>query len=235
MGGSIIIAEGAFPDTIVFTTQNLGNQDVFLNNVDVDDLTEKARGLTGVEGLYLYTPFTQEGSVQCDMTAGVPAVNYGGNTYAWNWYDEATLAFIWDMIPNQTVPSEIFICQYNTGEGNPNDPAISRMMIDTMIRYMTPRLVAALQLGNTTGLQELNPQQVSFQLYPNPSADFINLRAAQKIQHVQVKDFSGKIMETRKINEWQTEIPVHSYTSGFYVFEITFNEGILHQKVLITK
>jgi hypothetical protein len=235
VGGSIIIAEGAFPDTIVFTAQNLGNQDVFLNNVAVDDLTEKARNLTGVEGLYLYTPFTQEGSVQCDMTAGVPAVSYGGNTYAWNWYDEATFAFVWDMIPNQTVPSEIFICQYNTGEGNPNDPVISRMMIDTMIRYMSPRLIAAMQLGNTTGLQELNPQDVSFQLYPNPSADFVNLRAAQKIKSVQIKDLSGKVLETRKVNEWQTEIPVHSYAPGFYVFEITFNEGILHQKALIAR
>jgi hypothetical protein len=235
VGGSIIIAEGAFPDTIVYTSQTLGNQDVFLNNVDVDDLTEKARNLTGVEGLYLYTPFTQEGSVQCDMTAGVPPVNYGGNTYAWNWYDEATFAFIWDMIPNQTVPSEIFICQYNTSEGNPNDPAISRMMIDTMIRYMIPRLVAAMQLGNTTGLQELNPQDVSFQLYPNPSADFVNLRAAQKIQHIQVKDLSGKVLESRKVNEWQTEIPVYGYAPGFYIFEISFNEGILHQKALIAR
>ena len=67
VGSSIIIAEGAFPDTIVHTTQGLGNQDVFLDNVEVDFLTERARMQTGgLEGLMLFTPDTMR--VLCNVT-----------------------------------------------------------------------------------------------------------------------------------------------------------------------
>ena len=235
VGGSIIIAEGAFPDTIVYTSQNFGNQDVFLNNVEVDSLTEKARALTGVEGLYLYTPFTQEGSVQCDMTAGVPAVGYGGNTYAWNWYDESIFAFIWDMIPNQTIPSAIFICQYNTSEGNPNDPSISRLMIDTMLRYMTPRLVAAMQLIPTTSIQELNAIDVDLKVFPQPTSDFVQISAANEIKEIVLRDTNGKVLEKRKINAFQTTLPIREYSTGFYLLGISFEQGVVQQKVLISK
>ncbi len=236
VGGSIIIAEGAFPDTIVHTTQTLGNQDVFLNNVEIDDLTEKARAATGgLEGLYLYTPFTQEGSVQCDPTAGVPAVNYGGNTYAWNWYDEATFGAIWDMVPGQTIPSDLFICQYNTGEGNPNDPAISRMMIDTMVRYMTPRLVAAMGLLETTSVIHLQKDEVGLQLYPNPAVNEINISAAEEINSILVKDLNGRVIVHKEQLGDNHLISVSQLPAGMYLLEVGFKKGVVNEKLLVRR
>ena len=236
VGGSIIIAEGAFPDTIVHTTQAAGNQDVFLNNLEIDPLTEKARMLTGgLEGLFLYSPFTQEGSVQCDMTAGVPPVNFGGNTYAWNWYDEATFAAVWDMVPNQTVPSDIFICQYNTGEGNPNDPAISRMMIDTFIQYMTPRLFLAMGLGQTTALPELKPQDVNFNAFPNPVKDQIQLTATEEMQTISIHDLEGKLIRQQSSAGLNQQLNLSTVPAGLYILEVAFARGTIHQKISILK
>ena len=235
VGGSIIIAEGAFPDTIVFTTQALGNQDVFLNNVEVDFLTERARMQTGgLEGLLLYTPQTMEGSVQCDMTAGVPAVNYGGNTYAWNWYDEAIFGAIWDMVPNQTIPSDIFICQYNTGEGNPNDPAVSRAMIDTMIQYMTPRLVLAMGLGDTaTTSVDLDAAEVAFKAYPNPVNAQLSLIAREEMQEIQIRDLSGKLVLSRSIRSLSTRESLSHLRSGLYILEVKFAKGTVREKLSV--
>jgi hypothetical protein len=236
VGGSIIIAEGAFPDTIVFTAQTEGNQDVFLNNIEIDPLTEKARSLTGgLEGLYLYTPFRQEGSVQCDMTAGVPPVSYGGNTYAWNWYNEATFGAIWDMVPNQTIPSDIFICEYNTREGNPNDPVISRMMIDTFIQYMTPRLALAMGLRQTTSAPTLRAQEVSFKAFPNPATHRINLSASDEISTVRLLDLGGRVLLQQKISASNQSINVSLLPAGMYILEVAFDKGILHQKVTVSR
>ncbi len=235
VGGEIIIAEGAFPDTIVHTTQAFGNQDVFLDNVAVDELTEKARAATGgLEGLFLYHPYTQEGSVQCDATAGVPAVNYGGNTYAWNWYDETVFGAIWDMVENQTIPSEQFICQYNTGEGNPNDPAISRLMIDTLVRYMVPRLVAAMQSQETTS-SELKAEDISLRIFPNPSHGRISISAAEDFHRVAIMDINGKNVWSQNVQSQQHEVHVGNLSAGLYVLELAFDNGLIHKKISISR
>ncbi len=234
VGGSIIIAEGAFPDTIVHQTQALGNQDVFLDNVPVDFLTERARMQTGgLEGLLLYTPQTMEGSVQCDMTAGVPAVNYGGNTYAWNWYDETTFGAVWDMVPNQTVPSELFICQYNTSEGNPNDPVVSRMMIDTMLQYMTPRLVAAMQIGATTKVDELSATDVGLKVFPNPTTGSFRLQTEHPMESYRLFDLQGRLMQASDINARLFSSSIEGLPSGLYLLEIQVATGLVRQKLSV--
>ena len=234
VGGSIIIAEGAFPDTIVHTTQGLGNQDVFLDNVEVDFLTERARMQTGgLEGLMLFTPDTMQGSVQCDMTAGVPAVGYGANTYPWNWYDEAVFGAVWDMVPNQTVPSSIFICQYNTSEGNPNDPAISRAMIDTLIQYMTPRLVAAMQIGGTTSTVELTDQDVGFATWPNPVKESLHLRADEVIRELEIRDLQGRLVFRTVLDTEQAQIQIGNLPGGMYVLCARFEQGLIQKKLIV--
>lgn len=235
VGGSIIIADGAFPDTIVAQSQALGNQDIFLNNIpaDNDELTQKARTLSGgLEGIYLYSPDTMVGSVQCDPTAGAPAVGYGGNSYPWNWYNEAIFAQIWDMVPGQTIPSEIFICQYNTSEGNPNDPVISRTMIDTIVRYMTPRLMLAMNLG-TTNITELDKAQVDFQVFPNPTSDIISVVANSQIMTTELMDMSGKVILVNREIGNQQQINVHQLSAGMYILRSRFSDGVIHHKIQV--
>lgn len=233
VGGSIIIDEGAFPDTIVHQTQALGNQDIFINAGFDDELTQRATSLTGgLEGLYLYTPFRQEGSVQCDSTAGVPAVGYGGNTYAWNWYNEQIFAAIWDMVPGQTVPADLFICQYNTSEGNPNDPMISRMMIDTLQRYIAPRLVVALGLNQSTAVQ-LSQQEVNFQVFPNPGTDLIRVQADDPIQRIDLFDLQGRLVSQKLVDARLTSIEVANLPEGLYTIRATLAAGLVTEKLLV--
>ena len=234
VGGSIIIAEGAFPDTIVTQSQALGNQDIFLDNITVDELTQKARDLSGgLEGIYLYSPDTMVGSVQCDPTAGAPAVGYGGNSYPWNWYDETVFAQIWDNVPNQTIPSDLYICQYNTSEGNPNDAAISRMMIDTMVRYMTPRLMLAMNLGSSTNVTELDQAQVGFQAFPNPASEFITIKADVNMHASEVLDLSGRVIKSVREVGSQHQLSLHQLPAGMYIIRSHFAEGVIHKKIQV--
>ena len=235
VGGSIIIAEGAFPDTIVYQAQQLGNQDIFINANFDDELSQMALERNGgIEGLFLYSPVTMEGSVQCDETAGVPAVNYGGNTYAWNWYNEEVFAFIWDMVPGQTVPSDIFICQYNTSEGNPNDPAISRMMIDTLQEFMVPRLVIAMGLDMSTDVDNISKEEVGFKAFPNPTSGLLNLRAEEAIQAIQLFDLSGKLVfERSRLNHHNLQIRTNYFAPGLYFAKVQFEQGVITEKISV--
>jgi hypothetical protein len=234
VGGSIIIADGAFPDTVVHRSHALGNQAVFVNANLNDPLTQTALQRTGgIEGLLLYHPYTQEGSVQCDPTPGAPATNYGGNTYPWNWYNEEFFAFIWDQIPGQTVPSNIFLCQYNVGSGNPNDPAISRTMIDTLMDYMTPRLILAMDL-TLTGTNDGLKKDLNFVTFPNPAGDFLRMKANEPFRAVELFDLSGRLVyQQQKVNHNDLRINTSALAPGLYTARVKFDRGVVTDKFVV--
>ncbi len=237
VGGAIIIASGAFPDTIVHRSQELGNQDVFLNAGFEDTITQIAMERSGgLEGIFYYRPYTDTGSVQCDQTAGVPAVGYGGNTYAWDWYNEDWFAAVWDgsML---NPPSGIKICEYNTSQGNPNDPVISRMMIDTFEWFMVPRLMAAFGLGNTTSsVFKVNTDDVGFKAFPNPTSQRIQFYAKERIKGYQLYDLTGKLVSRiDNLDNYEANVNLHALPAGSYFAKIRFEKGVLVEKIIVEK
>ena len=235
VGGAIIIADGAFPDTIVHQSQALGNQDVFLNADFQDTITKIALQRSGgLEGIYIYRPQTDTGSVQCDMTAGVPAVGYGGNTYAWDWYDENWFAAVWDgAMLNPS--SDIKICEYNTSQGNPNDPSVSRMMIDTMEWYIVPRLIAAFNAQNTSSsIQKLSKLEVGLIAYPNPSKGIIEFVAKENIMAIEVFNSTGQLLFGKtNLTQQKVRLDLLNYSPGAYFTKLRFDKGVVVEKILI--
>ena len=236
VGGSIIIAEGAFPDTIVHRAQEVGNQDVFINANLNDPYTQLALDRSGgIEGLFLFDAWKMTGSVQCDPTPGAPATTYGTNSYPWNWYDEATFAFIWDNIPGQTVPSDIFLCSYNTSQGNPNDPAISRQMIDTLEEYIVPRLVLAMNL-TLTNVDNVLKQDIHFQVSPNPASDHIFLQASEPMRAVELFDLAGRLVfRQEEVNHNDLKINTLNLAPGLYAAKVRFGKGVISEKIVVRK
>ena len=235
-GGSIIIPTGAFPDTIITAAQDLGNQDVFLNAGFDDALTTDAQASTGgLEGLLLYDGQKVNLTVLCDPTPGADSSSYGNNNYPWNWYDEAAFGAAWDGIPNQTIPSPIYICGFNASEGNPNDAEASRAFIDTMTNYIVPRLVEVMNLGDIvdhTG-NELKPE-LAFSAFPNPSSGEITFRANEAMRNIEIIDLGGRIVrQWSGIDSLQETLDLGSLTNGLYVARLRFDKGIITEKILI--
>lgn len=235
-GGSIIIPTGAFPDTLIYRSQELGNQDLFIDAGLDDPLTQDAVSSTGgLEGLLLYDGHKVNSTILCDPTPGADSSSYGNNTYPWNWYDEAAFGQIWDGIDNQTIPSQIYICGFNANQGNPNDAAISRMFIDTMTAYIVPRLVVALDLATSTATvdNELKPK-LAFKVFPNPASDWLNFSASAPIRNIQIVDLSGRLLyQTTDLELSQQQLGVQGLPKGLYIAKVQFDEGIVTEKIII--
>ena len=235
-GGSIIIPTGAFLDTIIHTSQALGNQDIFINaNLD-DELTTKSVAATGgLEGLYLYEGRKIELTQLCDPTPGADSTSFGNNSYPWNWYDAATFAAIWDGVPNQTIPSSIYMCGFNASEGNPNDPALARQMVDTLVSYMAPRLVIAMNLNEgTSAVNNALKSELQFKAYPNPTNNQIRFQASEAIRFVKLMDINGRLIySSDNVNATQHQMQVHNFPKGLYIATVGFDAGTVAEKILV--
>ncbi|MEZ5043624.1 MAG: T9SS type A sorting domain-containing protein [Saprospiraceae bacterium] len=233
-GGSIIIPTGAFADTIMYRSQELGNQDVLINAGFDDALSVNALAATGgLEGLLLYDGYKVNSTILCDPTPGADSSAYGNNSYPWNWYDAENFGAIWDGIPNQTIPSQIYICAFDADQGNPNDAAISRTFIDTMTTYIAPRLVVAMNLSTGTVDNALKPT-LAFKAFPNPASGVLNFKANKPIRRVQIVDLSGRVLfQSDGIGLLQQEIGLKGLTPGLYIAKVQFDEGTISEKILI--
>ncbi len=233
-GGSIIIPTGAFPDTLIHRSQELGNQDAFIAAGLDDPLTQDAVSSTGgYEGLLLYDGFKVNSTILCDPTPGADSTSYGNNTYPWNWYDENVFGAVWDGIENQTIPSQIYICAFNANQGNPNDAAISRMFIDTMTNYIAPRLVIAMNLSTATVDNDLKPN-LAFKVFPNPASDILTFSANESIRGLQLVDLSGRLVyQATDLDLSQRQVEIKGFPKGMLVAKVQFDRGIVTEKILI--
>ena len=126
------------------------------------------------------------------------------------------------------------MCQYNTGEGNPNDVAMALTYIDTMSRYIAPRLVLAMGLGETTSVDNTLKPSLEFEAFPNPASTTIQLQAKAEIQAVQLFDVSGKmVLQNNSINHTHYQLPVQQLAEGIYFAKIRFEQGVISEKLII--
>ena len=237
--GAIIIADGAFLDTVALTSQGFGNQDVFDHPiVNEAPLTAEARAATssaaegGLKGVLLYNGFTVDSTILCDPTPGSSENSYGRNSYPWNAYDENLFAAFWDGA-GQNPASDIKICQYNASEGNINDPVQSLIFIDTMVTYMAPRLIVAMDLLTTNVDNELKTE-LSFNAFPNPTSGEMNVQAKENFQRIMVIDLKGRtLFDSGNIEANQYQVTMDHLPNGLYVTKAFFEKGIVTERILV--
>lgn len=71
----------------------------------------------------------------------------------------------------------------------------------------------------TSGLKENN--SYSYEVYPNPFVETLNLRTVQKIKSLAIGDLAGKIFSTYKVNGNFISIPAGNLIPGMYFLYIT--------------
>lgn len=232
----ILIPDGAFLDTIIHRNIELGNHDVFINAQLDDPITKIALERSGgLEGLFLFDSPRIAGEVQCDPTPGVAANTWSRSTYPWNAYDAGFFSAVWNSIPDQNIPADLFMCTYNTGQGNPNDPAASLLYIDTMARYIAPRLVLAMGLNETVSSVDNGLKPVlGFEAYPNPATNNVLLKAKEEIQSIQLFDLNGReVIQLDAVNNTQYLLNISTLPKGMYFAKIRFEKGLISEKLII--
>jgi hypothetical protein len=71
-------------------------------------------------------------------------------------------------------------------------------------------------------------EDIEFELFPNPTVDFLSISTPEKLEKVEVFDFKGTLCLTSFTND----LDVKSLVSGAYLIHVTTNKGIGIKKLV---
>jgi hypothetical protein len=91
-----------------------------------------------------------------------------------------------------------------------------------------PDTIGGCQL--TTNLDEFNMNQISFQLYPNPTAGTINLRTTETLQSIEIYNLQGQKVQKINPKERSWELPKQS---GLYLMRLQDEQGNVYSEKVI--
>jgi hypothetical protein len=72
----------------------------------------------------------------------------------------------------------------------------------------------------------------SIVIYPNPTTDFVTVKAASTITSIQVYDIQGRLLMTRLSDASTEKVELSRYSSGIYYLNIATDKGIKTEKIL---
>ncbi len=75
-------------------------------------------------------------------------------------------------------------------------------------------------------------EKLDFELYPNPTSDFVNLRIDGNIQSVQLIDMSGRVV--REFGN-QNQLNLEAFSAGIYFIKVTNSDGVAGTKKLVIR
>jgi hypothetical protein len=88
-----------------------------------------------------------------------------------------------------------------------------------------------LQGENTVlGLNDFN--MYSYDIYPNPTLDIINVRATEIIQSYQLMDVQGRILISKQYNDANLQLDIASQPKGVYFLRMGFDKGVNTEKIV---
>lgn len=137
--------------------------------------------------------------------------------------DEITLEL--PIIGVQTIPLDLPMAHeyewWANGEGEPVLKIVTNEVLGNEV--ITSIEYRDIYLGLDAGIIE---KEVSFELYPNPSTDVLNIVSASAMEHLNIIDLSGKIVRTEKLNGLGTTfLEVDTLEAGTYLIEVRTAEG----------
>lgn len=120
---------------------------------------------------------------------------------------------------------------------NPNmSPAKARAYIDTVMGYLTPRIVCALQLGpcSLVGMSENSSIAQGVDVFPNPASDRVTFTSTNStILSYEVFDVNGRLVRTAQVNNTVANMDRQGLKAGAYNVQLRFKEGAVVRKLML--
>lgn len=91
------------------------------------------------------------------------------------------------------------------------------------------------EISVVTGLDEVKGISLSVSAYPNPTTDFLQLKVENSVKtnhdlsqlSYQLYDINGKLLQSKKIKDTQTQIAMGSLIRASYLLKVSQNNTIL--------
>ncbi len=213
-----------------------GNNASFATLPGGDTWTDVARGRYGSTQVHTGSSVainTNNEGLFPVVTVDWPAVNPQTMEEAspWQWWDpNSAIAQSPSPVPGVTVGQA-------SQASNPNfSAAKGRAMIDTIMGYMNPRIVCALDLGpcSLVGLPENDPVNLGVELFPNPAAADLTVTSTEAdILGFELYDVNGRRVRAENVNARRFTLERNGLPAGAYFLQLTFDQGNVVRKVML--
>lgn len=235
-GGQVVPVQGS--NVFMELVNAYGNNSSFATLQGNDPYTTRARSLydtdqahtnstvhinSGTEGLFPV------------VTKDWPAINPALSEEAgpWQWWDPNGPLAQAVVIPG---PPPITAGQASQASNYDFSPTKGRAYIDTIMGYMNPRLVCALELGPCVlvGIAESDPIAVGVDMYPNPAHDVVRISSANAtIRMVDVYDINGRRVHAENVENKAFNLHRNGLKAGAYFVTLTFDQGTVTRKLML--
>ncbi|WP_026450342.1 T9SS type A sorting domain-containing protein [Aequorivita capsosiphonis] len=82
---------------------------------------------------------------------------------------------------------------------------------------------------------ETPTEATQFALYPNPTSDFVNIKASMATKNIQVYNIAGTLLINKILGNVQESIDVSALATGLYIAKVTMENGTSQQVKFIKK
>lgn len=120
---------------------------------------------------------------------------------------------------------------------NPDmSPTKAKTYIDTIMGYMNPRIVCALELGpcSLVSIDENDPIAAGVEVYPNPANEQVYITSsAAAIRYYELFDVNGRIVRSSTVNSDRIILDRGDLKAGVYFVQLHYPEGAVIRRVVM--
>jgi hypothetical protein len=229
-GGPVVPVQGS--NLFMELANQYGNNSSFVNLPSNNPFTNRARALYGSTQTHGSNSVQIRNSVEGLFPMVRPQWPAPAQEEAspWQWWDPNSAIAQTEVAPGITAHMASL-------SSNPDmSPTKGRTYIDTIMGYMNPRIVCALQLGpcSLVGIDEASAIAQGVEVYPNPASDRFTVTSAEAIiQRYEIYDINGRLVHTASVNGRQVTIERMGLTAGAYHVTLRFAEGAVTRKLML--
>jgi hypothetical protein len=229
-GGPVVPVQGS--NLFMELVNEYGNNSSFENLPSNNPFTNRARALYGST----QTHGTVSVQINTDVEGLFPLVRPQWPAPAqeeaspWQWWDPNSAIAQTEVAPGITA-------HVASLASNPDmSPIKGRTYIDTIMGYVNPRIVCALQLGpcSLVGLDENDALAAGVEVYPNPASDRFTVSSeAALIERLEIYDINGRLVRSTNVNAWQAVVERQGLIAGAYHVTLRFADGTVTRKLML--
>jgi len=231
-GGPVVPVQGS--NLFMELANQYGNNSSFASLPSTNHFTARARTLYG-------TPVTHGANtvqIRSNVEGLFPVVRPAWPAPAqeeaspWQWWD-----------PNSPIAQTVVIAgpppitaHQASSASNPDmSPTKGRAYLDTVMGYMNPRIVCALQLGpcSLVGIDEVDGG-ASVSVYPNPATENVNVVSEQGlVRRYRLLDINGRVVASGNPAAQRFVIERNGLNAGTYLVELELEQGRIVRKLML--
>ncbi len=231
-GGPVVDVPGS--NYFMPLVNQFGNNNSFVNLPSSDPVTARARALYGTTQTHGTNAVTINTNVEglFPMVRPLWPAPAQEEASPWQFWDQNS-ALAQTVVSAGPPPITANIASLAS---NPDmSPTKARTYIDTVMAYLNPRIVCALQLGpcSLVGIDE-EASSSAVEVWPNPATDNFTVNSGNTIvRRYRVLDINGREVATNSVNAARFTVARNGLAPGTYFLELTLNDGRLVRKVML--